>query len=635
MSQFAPLQHKRARKPSLPISSTLHLQPDTDLASSASTPDSEQISSAIDWKAEVAPVERPGYSLDLIALHHPEAVADGEAMQQSRSLTSQHVPAEHGLLQLQQNAQTGSEVEADQQPQENHTGLPDSLKAGVESLSGYSLNDIQVHYNSPRPAQVNALAYTQGTEIHVGPGQEQHVAHEAWHVVQQKQGRVQPTIQMADIAINDDDGLEKEADVMGKQANQPLPQGLQRQGIPDSAVSSSVGARPVHSLMADTIQRKLQWYIPQPDPNPNADAVASIVSQIDGVVQEARDFVLGNPIASIFQTLDGYTKRWLGVFEAFVYKDEKEWLSTSIGYVIESYTNFKLPAQIGNHTILLQQTRGGTRPDFVIQDTATGQEVAWLDITSSGSVGHINRKSGRGWQNMPYVAEILYEKVSDEEFLKAAKAIKGNQALDAEQFKSLQIGKVQKVVWKRMLEQASDALRLEFDTNYQAPGKDKQKNQAAVREKFAKFFGFDMSPKLAAGLLRVIGLSPKTRKYGLDAVVSPDLEQAREVLAFYADEHYEEKPLWDQAAIELSTTLNAPTSGPTDALFGAELGDISSIGSLGLGALLENQPEQFQELVPTLFFDYAQSEQGNIEDESFEADETPEAKRRRLKEEVD
>ncbi len=66
---------------------------------------------------------------------------------------------------------------------ENTTGLPDHLKAGVESLSGLSLDDVHVHYNSAKPAEVQALAYTRGEEIHVGPGQEQHVAHEAWHVV--------------------------------------------------------------------------------------------------------------------------------------------------------------------------------------------------------------------------------------------------------------------------------------------------------------------------------------------------------------------------------------------------------------------------------------------------------------------
>ncbi len=101
----------------------------------------------------------------------------------------------------------------------NQTGLPDQLKSGIENMSGYDMSDVNVHYNSAQPAQLNALAYAQGTNIHVAPGQEKHLPHEAWHVVQQKQGRVKPTIQMKQgVGVNDDAGLEQEADIMGMKA---------------------------------------------------------------------------------------------------------------------------------------------------------------------------------------------------------------------------------------------------------------------------------------------------------------------------------------------------------------------------------------------------------------------------------
>ncbi len=100
----------------------------------------------------------------------------------------------------------------------NNTGLPNQLKSGIESLSGMSMDGVKVHYNSDKPAQLNAHAYAQGTDIHVAPGQEQHLPHEAWHVVQQAQGRVQPTTQMKGTSVNDDVGLETEADVMGSKA---------------------------------------------------------------------------------------------------------------------------------------------------------------------------------------------------------------------------------------------------------------------------------------------------------------------------------------------------------------------------------------------------------------------------------
>jgi len=101
------------------------------------------------------------------------------------------------------------------QRKENKTGMPDHLKSGIENLSGMDMGDVKVHYNSSKPAGLQAHAYAQGTDIHIAPGQERHLPHEAWHVVQQKQGRVRPTVQMKGmINVNEDGGLEKEADQM-------------------------------------------------------------------------------------------------------------------------------------------------------------------------------------------------------------------------------------------------------------------------------------------------------------------------------------------------------------------------------------------------------------------------------------
>ena len=103
---------------------------------------------------------------------------------------------------------------------ENLTGMPDDLKSGIESLSGFSMDDVRVHYNSSKPATVQALAYTQGTDIHVAPGQEKHLPHEAWHVAQQMAGRVSPTTNINGMPVNDNAELEHEADVMGAKAVQ-------------------------------------------------------------------------------------------------------------------------------------------------------------------------------------------------------------------------------------------------------------------------------------------------------------------------------------------------------------------------------------------------------------------------------
>jgi hypothetical protein len=127
---------------------------------------------------------------------------------------------------------------------ENRTGLPDQLKSGIENLSGMAMDDLHVHYNSPEPERIKALAYTQGTTIHVGPGQEKHLAHEAWHAVQQKQGRVQPTLQTKGVAINDDTSLEREADVMGARAARGP--ALQMQANERSSFQSADGSERAH-----------------------------------------------------------------------------------------------------------------------------------------------------------------------------------------------------------------------------------------------------------------------------------------------------------------------------------------------------------------------------------------------------
>ena len=113
----------------------------------------------------------------------------------------------------------GTKQKQAKQAANNNTGMPNQLKSGIEGLSGVDVSDVKVHYNSSKPAQLNAHAYAQGSNIHIGPGQEKHLPHEAWHTVQQKQGRVQATTQMKEnVQVNDDPSLENEADVMGAKA---------------------------------------------------------------------------------------------------------------------------------------------------------------------------------------------------------------------------------------------------------------------------------------------------------------------------------------------------------------------------------------------------------------------------------
>tara|TARA_A100000164_G_scaffold275481_1_gene247492 strand:- start:135 stop:929 length:795 start_codon:yes stop_codon:yes gene_type:complete len=153
-----------------------------------------------------------------------QAKADPAQLKEEEELQGKFVTAQmqgHEEEPAQSKMATTQLAEGQTASKGNQTGLPDNLKSGIESLSGMSMDSVQVHYNSDKPAQLNALAYAQGSNIHVGPGQEKHVPHEAWHVVQQAQGRVNPTKETSGgTQINDDKSLETEADVMGAKAAQ-------------------------------------------------------------------------------------------------------------------------------------------------------------------------------------------------------------------------------------------------------------------------------------------------------------------------------------------------------------------------------------------------------------------------------
>ncbi len=208
-----------------------------------SSPESAQLR-AMQLMADNSPQSAKFASLQAMADRSPDAVAQRKLMEGSSGALIQRQGDEEDLqmkadpsliqragdeeelmmkadpspIQRQGDEEDLQMKAAPAQRVENKTGMPDNVKSGVENLSGLSMDDVKVHYNSPKPASVQALAYTQGTDIHVAPGQEKHVAHEAWHVAQQMQGRVKPTVEIAGTAVNDNAGLEHEADVMGAKA---------------------------------------------------------------------------------------------------------------------------------------------------------------------------------------------------------------------------------------------------------------------------------------------------------------------------------------------------------------------------------------------------------------------------------
>jgi len=146
-----------------------------------------------------------------------------------------------------ENAQSISQL---QKKVDNSKPLPEDLKEGVEQLSGQDMSDVKVNYNSNKPQQLDAHAYANGNEIEIAPGQEKHLPHEAWHVVQQKQNKVKPTDKTkSGELINDEQLLEDESDRMGNKA-------LEYSSPIKENIKKSKNVSPIFQLAKDEKKKK-------------------------------------------------------------------------------------------------------------------------------------------------------------------------------------------------------------------------------------------------------------------------------------------------------------------------------------------------------------------------------------------
>jgi hypothetical protein len=134
----------------------------------------------------------------------------------------------------------------------SNKNVPAQLQSKLESSFGQDFSNVSIHANSQQAVQMNARAYTQGEQIHFAPGEfnpnsktGQHlIGHEFAHIAQQRAGVVKPTkVLPKGIAINDNQNLEQEADVLGKKA------------INGEAISKYKGA---NTTSSSTMQRKLK-----------------------------------------------------------------------------------------------------------------------------------------------------------------------------------------------------------------------------------------------------------------------------------------------------------------------------------------------------------------------------------------
>jgi hypothetical protein len=172
------------------------------------------------------------------------------------------------LLQAQRhygNRYTQALVEA-AMPGSVARALPVALRREVERLAGVGMEGVRVHHDSALPARLGAAAYTRGSDIFLAPGQERHLAHEAWHVAQQSQGRVRRRVDVDGILVDDSPALEREADTMARQIctagpgpEGPVPPAPSQSGAPVVQRVVSIGTQVLPP--SDQLPAEYQQYL--------------------------------------------------------------------------------------------------------------------------------------------------------------------------------------------------------------------------------------------------------------------------------------------------------------------------------------------------------------------------------------
>ena len=192
--------------------------------------------SRITTPAAVRQRKCPGGGCAVAGPHHKSLTTVQRMINDRTSQPLQRVATldeEEGMSQLKKNT-TGTQAAVTQrvsmpdeeeltQRKKNTTGMPDTVKQRAEETLNADFSNVRIHANSAKAPAVGALAYTQGSDIHFAPGSyspnsnsgRSLLGHELTHVVQQAQGRVQPTTSVAGVPVNDNPSLEQEADRLG------------------------------------------------------------------------------------------------------------------------------------------------------------------------------------------------------------------------------------------------------------------------------------------------------------------------------------------------------------------------------------------------------------------------------------
>ncbi|MEH2270934.1 MAG: DUF4157 domain-containing protein [Nostoc sp.] len=328
-----------------------------------------------------------------------EALPDSEELQMkplANSITPlvqrQEVPEDEEELQMkpmvQRQAEAGMDTAPDLEASINQARgggqlMADNIREPMEQAFGADFSGVKVHTDGQSDQlnrSIQARAFTTGQDVFFRQGEynpgsrggQELLAHELTHVVQQNGGAVQLKPQM----------------------------------------------RTIVTVQGDMLQRAELYQFQDKTGKTDMTYIGNLLKN---AVRTAKTIVDTNPILTGVEGREkGYLKTWVETFEEFMAQGEvPDFFYARYGYAIETIaTGIFKSDNIGPYEALDQVTYGATRPDIVIRDGI--HDVAWLDITSEGSPGHIYNKQGGGWKSKPYVAEVRYNMIRPSEFATTA-----------------------------------------------------------------------------------------------------------------------------------------------------------------------------------------------------------------------
>lgn len=241
-------------------------------------------------------------------------------------------------------------------------------------------------------------------------------------------------------------------------------------------------------------------------------------------VDRAYTFAVSVPSLGAMGQLNGHTKKWTEKWASFLAGWRPLLMAASFGYVIESLvtedTPFR-PNPPASCSVVPQVTVGGTRPDLVLRKKGGG-DIAWLDLTASGSVDHIYSKEG--WDaKIGTFAEVTYPSLGGDTLALMAENRDNTGTLSKEEFedrrkKAQQVYQRRKDHWVAMGRE-----RYSVTANSESIKRlgrlvaqlDPAKKQQLIRAKLETDFGVtSLDIKMVPSILRAMGVNPASWDFG-------------------------------------------------------------------------------------------------------------------------